>query len=58
MEHKELDELVAAILAAGSLSATSNRAPKQMVSRYRAILEELRTTGAHAATDTPSGQDE
>jgi hypothetical protein len=45
MEGHELDAIVAATLAAGSLSATGNHAAAAVVERYRAILKELRKTG-------------
>jgi hypothetical protein len=49
MEHHELEALVAAILAAGSLSAAANHVPKAVVERYRMILREFRETGGPVA---------
>jgi len=53
MENRELEAIVAATLAAGSLSATGNHAPKQVVERYRVILKELRDTGGAVPVEKP-----
>jgi hypothetical protein len=45
MEAHELEAIVAAILTAGSRGGAANQTVQQMVSFYRATIEELQKTG-------------
>jgi hypothetical protein len=45
METHELEAVVAAILTAGSRGGAANQTVQQMISFYRATIDELQKTG-------------
>ena len=50
----DLDATVAAILASVSLKIANDHTPKQMVGRYRKVLDHIRDTGGALASDKES----
>jgi hypothetical protein len=56
MQTHELESDVAAILTGGSLNGPANHAVDFTVTRYRAIIDELRKTGGLSKPVRPVGR--